>query len=87
MGRADTFGTMRRRMVFTKAFGSVLREARTRAELTQERLAFKAGIHPTYLSQVERGLKSPSLEVVVSLARALHERTHVLIQAAEDLVR
>jgi len=74
-------------MVFTKAFGLVLREARARAELTQERLAFKAGIHPTYLSQVERGLKSPSLEVVAALARALRERTHVLIQAAEDRVR
>lgn len=77
---------MRRRMVFTKAFGLVVREARARARLTQERLAFKAGIHPTYLSQVERGLKSPSLEVVGALARALHEKAHSLIQAAEDRV-
>ena len=87
MGRADTFGGMRRRMVFTRAFGLVLREARARAQLTQEQLAFKAGIHPTYLSQVERGLKSPSLEVLVALSRALHEKTHLLIQAAEDRAR
>ena len=77
---------MRRRMLFTRAFGVVLREARVRAHLTQEQLAFKAGIHPTYLSQVERGLKSPSLEVVGALARALHEKAHALMQAAEDRV-
>jgi transcriptional regulator with XRE-family HTH domain len=78
---------MARRKVLSKAFGSVVRDARTRAELSQERLAFRAGIHPTYLSQVERGLKSPTLEVVAALAKALHERPHVLIQAAEERTR
>lgn len=74
-------------MVFTRAFGVVVREVRTRAELSQERLAFRAGVHPTYISQLERGLKSPSLEVVVALARALHEKPHALILAAEERAR
>lgn len=76
---------MRRRMVLTKAFGLAVRDARKRAESTQEKLAFKAGIHPTYLSQLERGVKTPSLEIVDALARALRVDAHTLIKAAEQL--
>jgi transcriptional regulator with XRE-family HTH domain len=75
---------MRRRKVLSLAFGRVIREARQQAELSQERLAFRSGVHPTYVSQLERGLKSPSLDVVAALARALHTKAHVLIRAAED---
>jgi transcriptional regulator with XRE-family HTH domain len=75
---------MRRRKVLTQAFGRVVREARVRAGMSQERLAFRASVHPTYISQLERGLKSPSIEVVASIAKALRERPHVLIKAAED---
>jgi transcriptional regulator with XRE-family HTH domain len=61
-----------------------LRDARKSAGLTQERLAFKAGIHPTYLSQVERGVKSPSVDVVGSIAHALHLKAHLLMRSAEE---
>ena len=74
-----------RRRTLTKAFGMVLRAARAEAGLSQERLAFKAGIHPTYLSQLERGVKSPTLDVVAGLAKALHQRAHVLVEAAEKV--
>jgi len=74
---------MRRRRALAKAFGAVVREERLRAQLSQERLAFRAGIHPTYLSRLERGEKSPTLDVVDSLARALHIKPHVLLAAAE----
>jgi transcriptional regulator with XRE-family HTH domain len=75
---------MRRRKALTQAFGRVIREARLRAGMSQERLAFRASVHPTYVSQLERGLKSPSLEVVASLAKALNQKPHTLIRAAED---
>ena len=75
---------MRRRRGLAKAFGAVVREERLRAELSQERLAFRAGIHPTYLSRLERGEKSPTLDVVDALARALHIKPHMLIVAAES---
>lgn len=74
-------------MAFSKAFGDALRAARTRAELSQERLAHRAGVHPVYVSQVERGVKSPTLEVVSALSRALGESPHKLIQAAEQNMR
>ena len=39
--------------------------------MTIEALAFAAGMHPTYLSQIERGLGNPTLEKLDGLASAL----------------
>jgi transcriptional regulator with XRE-family HTH domain len=75
---------MARRKALSRAFGIVVREARVRAGLSQERLAFSAGVHPTYISQIERGVKSPTLDVVASLAKALHRDAHALIRNAEE---
>lgn len=78
---------MKRRMALSKAFGLVLQDARKRADLTQEQLAFKTDLHPTYVSLLERGQRSPSLEVIEALARALGRKPHTIIQAAEERVR
>jgi transcriptional regulator with XRE-family HTH domain len=40
----------------SKAFGRVLSSLRRRAGVSQEELAFSAGVHRTYVSQLERGL-------------------------------
>lgn len=40
--------------------------------MSQEDLAFKSGYHPTYISQLERGKKSPSLRAIISLAGTLN---------------
>ena len=39
--------------------------------LSQEKLAFEAGIDRTYVSQIERGVCNPSLEVLVKVAAVL----------------
>ena len=52
-------------------FGQVLAELRVAAALSQEELAHRAGLHRTYVSQVERGLKSPTITVVLKLSKAL----------------
>jgi transcriptional regulator with XRE-family HTH domain len=75
---------MRRQKVLTQAFGRVILRERTKAGLSQERLGLRAKIHPTYISQLERGLKSPSLEVIAALAKVLGRKPHELIRAAED---
>lgn len=54
-----------------KAFGRVVRELRRALGLSQAELAFRIGIHPTYLSQLERGLKSPTLSVISRMADSL----------------
>lgn len=52
-------------------FGQRLREVRRKAGLSQERLADLAGLHRTYVSGVERGLRNISLENIDRLAGAL----------------
>ncbi|MEZ4495156.1 MAG: helix-turn-helix transcriptional regulator [Dehalococcoidia bacterium] len=54
-----------------QAFGEVLKRLRKRAGLSQEELAHRCDLHRTYVSMLERGLKSPSLGVVVRLAEEL----------------
>lgn len=62
----------------------MLRSLREAAKLTQEELAHSSDLHRTYVSQLERGLKSPSLNAIASLARALHVAAHTLVKAAEE---
>ena len=52
-------------------FGLVLRDIRKERGLTQEALAFESGYHPTYIGQLERGQKSPSLRTIIVLAATL----------------
>ena len=58
-------------MKHRQVLSGLLRELRQQAGLSQEALADKAGLHRTYISQLERGLKSPTVDVLDALARAL----------------
>ena len=53
------------------AIGSRLREARSMVKLTQEQLAEKVGIGTTYISDIERGAKFPSLSLFIRIVDAL----------------
>ncbi|WP_020473700.1 helix-turn-helix domain-containing protein [Zavarzinella formosa] len=52
-------------------FGFAVRSGRETLKLTQEDLAEAAGLHRTYLSDVERGRRNPSLVIIARLAAAL----------------
>ena len=52
-------------------FGEIVRGVRRKHAWTQEDLAERAGLTTTYVGQVERGDKVPSLTVVLKLAMAL----------------
>ncbi len=52
--------------------GKRIRAARTKCHLTQAQLAEKVNISNVYMSELERGLKSPALPLLISLAEALH---------------
>lgn len=54
-----------------KEFGKQLRKVRQEKEFTQEELADRAGMHFTYVGQIERGLRNPSLVNLHKLAKAL----------------
>jgi transcriptional regulator with XRE-family HTH domain len=66
-----------------KSFAEVLREIRQEKGLSQEALADKAGLHRTYISQVERGLKSPSLRSLEQIAQALGVPASALLKRME----
>jgi len=54
-----------------KEFGVHLRKLRQKQGLTQEELADKAGMHFTYIGQIERGIRNPSLVNLQKIAKAL----------------
>src|SRR5204862_8317094 len=51
--------------------GQFIREQRNTARLSLRRLSDMAGISNPYLSQIERGLRKPSAEILQQIARAL----------------
>ena len=53
------------------ALGARIRELRRRLGVSQEELSDRAKLHWTYLSDLERGEQTPTLDVVNRLARAL----------------
>jgi len=67
-----------------KPFGDTIRRRRKALGLSQEALSFKAGLHRNYISDIERGLKSPSLRVIVKLADALGLEVSTLLRMAEE---
>ena len=67
-----------------KPFGRVLRRRRQELGLSQEALGFQAEVHWTYISQIERGVKSPTLRIIEDLAEALEIEVSVLMQMAEQ---
>ena len=62
------------------AFGKRIKEARNKAHFTQEVLAEKADIAVTYLGEIERGEKTPSLDVLISLAESLEVSCDYLLR-------
>ena len=51
--------------------GDELRKARDAAEMTQEQLSFDAQIDRTYISQLENNKKSPTVDVLFRICKAL----------------
>ena len=54
-----------------EGLGEYLKEQRVAAELSVRQLAAQAGVSNPYLSQIERGLRRPSAEVLQQIAKAL----------------
>lgn len=64
-------------------FGREVARLRKRLGISQEELAFRAEVHRTYVSQLERGLKSPTLNMILKLSRALKASASRLVATAE----
>lgn len=53
------------------AISSVLRRLREKKGLSQEELSFRADLHRTYISQLERGLKSVTVKTLLKITEVL----------------
>ena len=51
--------------------GMAIKTRRTALGISQEELAHRAGLHRTYVSDLERGARNPSIESIEKLAQAL----------------
>ena len=65
------------------AFGSAVRSLRKNLAITQAQLAGRAGLHRTYVTNVERGVCNLSLESIAKLAKALGTSISSLLVEAE----
>ncbi|MFC9894480.1 helix-turn-helix domain-containing protein [Nocardia sp. NPDC127579] len=78
----------RTELLWREALGRRLRILRREQGETLAETAERAGVSPQYLSEVERGLKEPSSEMVAAMAGALGTPLGGLVhQVADDLVR
>lgn len=62
-----------------RQFGARVRKLRIEAGLTQEQLAERAELHPTFISNLERGYRVPTLVTVVQIAFSLDVTPSVLL--------
>ncbi|MGY1916240.1 helix-turn-helix domain-containing protein [Blastococcus sp. SYSU DS0973] len=67
--------------------GDFIREQRNAARVSLRELARTAGVSNPYLSQVERGLRKPSAEILASIARGLKISAETLYEQAGILDR
>jgi transcriptional regulator with XRE-family HTH domain len=51
--------------------GLALKDLRARAAISQEELSRRTGVHPTYISDIERGARNPSWAALVKLVDGL----------------
>lgn len=59
-------------MSIREKFGKRVRAERLKLEMSQEELAHEASSNRTYVSDVERGRRNPSIEIVERIAKALN---------------
>ncbi len=74
---------MSKRDPVLSALGLNVRKRRDARELTQEKLAEKSGLDPTYISDIERGQRNPGIKNVARLAKALGITTAELCKGVD----
>lgn len=63
-----------------RQFAANMRRRRERLGLTQEALGYRAGLHMTEISKLERAVQEPRLTTIVLVARALEVRPGHLLR-------
>lgn len=69
-----------------KAFGATIRFYRNELNISQEKLAEVCGFHRTYIGQIERGERNPSLKNIEVFAKAFKITLSQLFVKYEELI-
>ena len=72
---------MRTRSVL-RGLGEEIRERRQRRNLTQEALAFEAGVHPNVVGRLERGTYNPTVMILFAISVKLNTSLQDLFAGA-----
>ena len=68
-----------RKLPHQKTIGNAIRSHRRAANMSQEKLAEKADLHPVYFGQVERGEQTASVHALIRIAKALGIKVRDLV--------
>lgn len=71
-------------MDLAEVFGRNVRDERRRLGLSQEELAFRSEMKRSYLSDLERGTRNPSIRAIERLAKALDVEAASLLKLATE---
>ncbi len=73
-------------MEVAQAVGMELRHQREKSALSQEKLAFEASVHRTYISLIERGINTPTLATMFRICRALNMTPSQFVRNVEERI-
>lgn len=65
-------------------FGEILRRYRSERNISQEELAFRAGVDRTFVSRLERGIKQPTITTLIGIGLALGVSSADLVREVEE---
>ena len=65
-------------------FGIILQKERKTNGLSQEKLAELANLHRTYISDIERGIRNPTITTIFTLCKALNTTPAELLKGFEN---
>lgn len=71
-------------MDICRQVGLNVRRLRKAHDWSQEEFAFETGLHRTYVSGIERGIRNPTVTIVQKLADALGVEAHELLKPVGD---
>ena len=69
------------------AVGQAIRGFRLKLGISQEALGYKAGLHRTYVSDVERGQRNPTAVTLRVLALSMGTESSEILRVAEEVLR
>lgn len=64
--------------------GRAVKRIRAERGLTQEQVSAASGLHPTYISDIERGVRNPSWEAITRLAEGIGVPTAAIAASFDD---